>query len=657
MNARIARLALVLMMLAAACSDSGGGGSATDPTTDPTGDTPTTIEAGKVAVPAGVNWTRSTLAPPGDASTAVPSFEQVTATAGVPPAPAGFPFRQSDYISQLFVVGDVQLASGSCGCWEGGNSTGVFGGLRTPIYLFRSVDAGATWAQVDLSGVLGDVNGQINNIVEYDGAIILTASTTDAAAASPTVINVLRSTDGISWERLSTIASDAATPAPVHAFDLYQLGSSLVIYGGDLACDFTGFSSIQSIGPAYQTRLWTSTDGGTSWVAQAPADTGLDSGRLPLPDGAACAGLGLSDILDTYASAPRLITMANDRLLVWSNDGEHIVSTADGTSWSSTTLDGVLALPSESVTDPQVTSYASAIVATDEGFVAMNLEDFRNFDDTATGSNVGYSVITWTSADGATWQRQPLGRPILASDDYNASYQFFVAEGQLALRVFNRVDVIELGVFESVAGEAEDWDTCVAAPDANCSFATELSTFAPGADLSGIDLSYASLEGRDLTDVSFEGAHLESTNLTDTTINRTNFNGATLSFVQLLGDLTTSSFAGATLTNVEFDASFFDIELAGATFDSPRISISASGLPVGVSMVGRDLTRYSLTDGSLAGVDFSGANLTGASFSYTDLTGAIFTGAILDDIFFFEVTCPDGQPITEESFGSARCRL
>lgn len=654
MNARITRLAVVALVFAASCSESGGGGSATDPT----GDAPSTTSAeSAVAVPAGINWAQSTLAPPADSSVAVPSFEQVTATAGIPPAPSGFPFRQSDYISRLFVVGDVQIATGSCGCWQGGNSSGVFGNLRTPIYLFRSIDAGATWAQVELSGVLGDVNGQIDDIVEHDGSIIMTSTTSDAAGESPTVINVLRSTDGAAWERLSTIAGDAAIGEPVHAFSVYSLGSSLVLYGGDLVCEFGGASAIQSIGPTYQTRLWTSTDAGVSWIAQSPADTGLDAGRLPLPDEAACSGLGIQDIFDKYSSSPRLITIADDRLTVWSSDGARIVSSADGIAWSTATLEGVIGLPSDGVPAPEANSKASIIVSLDGEFVAMNLEDYRNIDDTATGSSVGFSVVTWTSADGATWQRQPLGRPIIASDDFPVSYQFFVTDGRLALRAFNRVDAIELGVFESIAGVAEDWTTCVAVADANCSFSSEVGAFAAGTDLSGINLAYASLAGRDLTDVSFEGARFVSTDLTDTTIQRTNFDGATLSYVTLIGDLTTLTFVGAMLNSVVFDAEFFNIELAGATITSPRISISDTGLPAGISMVGRELAGYSLTNGTLAGVDFSGANLTGASFSYTDLTGADFTGATIEGVFFYEVTCPDGQPADDAAFNQARCRL
>lgn len=184
-------------------------------------------------------------------------------------APAGYPFRQSDYISQLFVLGDVQLATGTCGCWQGGDSSGVFGGLRTPIYLFRSTDGGATWAQVNLAGVLGDVNGQISDIVEHDGAMVLTATTTDAATVAPTVVNVLRSTNGATWERIGTVASDPGAPGAGA-----RLRSLLArLRAGALwrrhGLRLRRIDAIQNIGPAYQTRFWTSTDGGANWTAVA----------------------------------------------------------------------------------------------------------------------------------------------------------------------------------------------------------------------------------------------------------------------------------------------------------------------------------------------------------------------------------------------------
>jgi len=650
---------LVLAALASACSDSGDS-KGVPGTGDPTDTVASSGEFAAVDVPAGVNWQlSSTLQAPADeggSGVPLPSFAQVTATAGVPAAPAGYPFRQADYISDVFEVGGVQLAVGTCSCWQGGSAAGVSGGLRTPIYLFRSADSGATWNQVNLGAVLGDVNGYVRSIIEHDGAMILTAVTTDAAAATPNVINVLQSSDGNTWKSLATIASDAAAPVALHAFATYALGSSLVIYGADTACEFDGSSAVQNIGPSYQTRFWTSTDGGTTWQAQAASDTGLDVDRAALPDAATCAGLDIESTIQQFESRPRLVDSTDDRLMVWSHDGGEIVSTTDGVAWEAVPLDGGVPVPADGVEVNEPSSSAAAILTVDGQLMALNLEDYRYFDDTTSGSDVGLSIVTWTSADGATWQRQPLGRPLL-NPDYTARYEFFATDGRIGLRAYDIHDNSDIALYESIAGVSEDWRSCVPAPEANCAFATDVGAFEPGADLSGIDLSYASLEGRDLTGVSFAGAILQSTNTIGATIANTNFDGAELKYVTLEGDLTTSSFDGATLTSVSFDDSFFSTVLPGATIVSPTIQIRDSGLPAGVSLSGRDLSGYSFNGGTLAGVDFSGSDLSGASFGYTDLTGADFTGATLDGVFFFEVTCPDGQPPAEDAFGPERCRL
>ena len=664
MKLRSAPFVVAALLFAAACSGSGDVGPASSnpvgsvvgaPTTleiDDTAPDPITPSSASVAVPAGVNWVPSKRTPP-DTAAVTPTFEQISATAGVPPAPAGFPFRQSDYIRKLFDFGDVQLATGSCNCWQGGNSSGVTGDLRSPIYLFRSGDAGATWAQVDLLAALGEVNGQIERIVQSEGGFTLVATTSPGRSTTP-VIAIAGSPDGAVWSALSTISGDAG--AAVRAFDIYTMNSSLVVYGADLACEFDGGSAIQSIGPAYQDRFWTSTDGGASWAAQSPDETGLATDRPSLPDAATCASLDVQGVIDKYSNRPRLVQFIDDRVLVWNSDGTQIVTTTDGTTWAASTLDGAIALPSDQIAEPVATSEASAILSIDGQYTAMNLEDFRYIDDTSSGSTVGLSVVTWTSADGMTWTRQPIGRPILNAD-FLPNYAFFTQDDRAALIGSDNSNPPVVRVFESAAGDAEDWSTCPAVAGADCSFASELTEFATGADLSGIDLSFASLDGRDLTDVSFVGATLSGTSMVEVTIERTNFDNANLSDVDLFGALSTSTFAGATLSRVTFSDEFFKLELGGATIASPRILISDAGLPTGVSMVGRDLTAYELSNGTLAGVDFSGANVIGGSFYYTDLTGANFSGANLDGVFFFEVTCPDGQPNSEGSSGGAACRL
>jgi uncharacterized protein YjbI with pentapeptide repeats len=657
-------LAIATLVVVAACSGDNAtdsseapSPSASEPSPDSTQPATTVTVPEPQAVPAGVNWNISTLTQQTPAAAVPFTFEQITATAGVPPAPAGFPYRQSVYISQVFDLGGVLLASGSCGCWEGGDSSGVFGGLRSPVYLFRSADAGVSWSQVDLSGALGDANGAIEAVVEHDGELVLTATITDAAAITPSVIAVLRSADAIAWQRVGTVAGDAAT-TPVRGFRLYPLGDALVLYGGDLVCQFDGADAIQSIGPTFQHRLWVSSDGGSTWAAQERSVTGLDADRPPLPDAAGCASLDLMTIRDTYAIAPRLLQLAGDRLMVWSSDGSRIVSSTDGSNWASAALDGALPLASDVVPAPAAGSLAATIIATDDGFVAMNLEPYRNFDDTATDSSVGLHVITWSSTDGETWTRQPLGRPLLVTE-FGSDYEFFVVDGRLAVRSFDRITDAQYWTYESTQGVAEDWSVCVPAAGANCSFADSVVVggITPGDDLSGIDLSYTLVEGIDLSAVSFAGARLRSTAFSDVTLDGTVFDGADLTYTTIGGDPSTASFVGATISRAYFDGRFFLADLTGATLESVLVSVGDDGLPAGVSLVGRDLTKVEFGLGDMSNVDFSGANLTSSSFGSTDLTGANFAGALLDGVSFYDVTCPDGLPITDGASGAAACRL
>jgi len=659
-------LAVATLVVTAACS----GGDAADtsvnstaatnpPSSAPPPDTsepaPTTTAAGPQTVPAGVNWTASTLTPLEQPATAPFTFEQITATAGVPPAPAGFPFRQSISVGGVFDLGSVLLASATCACWEGGDNTGVFGGLRAPIYLFRSSDAGATWSQVDLSVALGDVNGSIIDVVEHDGGLVLTATITDAIGATPSVIAVLKSADGLAWQRVATVAGDTAA-IPVAGFQLFTVGASLALYGGDMVCQFDGSEAIQGIGTTYQNRLWISSDGGTTWLAQDRSTTGLDAERPTFPDAAGCASLDRAAVRDTYSIEPRLLQLVGDRLMVWSSDGTRIVSSSDGVEWASTALDGALPLASDVVPEPEADSEAAAILSIDSGFVAMNLEPYRNSDDTATGSGVGLHVVTWTSVDGESWARQPLGRPLLVTE-FGSDYEFFEVDGRLAVRSFDRLDEVQYWAYESVEGVAEDWATCTPAASADCSFAEAVADIEPGADLTGIDLSFAIVEGVDLSGVSFAGARLRSTSFLEVTFDGTVFDGADLTYASLNGDTSTSSFVGAIVSRAYFDGRFFLTDFTGATLDSVIVTVGEEGLPAGVSLVGRDLTMVEFGSGDMTGVDFSGANLANSSFGGTDLTGANFAGAALTGIFFFDVTCPDGQPVTDGAPGATACRL
>ncbi|MDO8364024.1 MAG: pentapeptide repeat-containing protein [Actinomycetota bacterium] len=663
---RVGVALFVAVVLLAGCSDDGDGAATTTatgsdstaPTTTSAATTTTTTEPAPEVAPAGVNWVASAAAPPPAAP--VPTWDAVTATAGVPPAPAGFPYRQSDYISAVYELGGVLLATGSCGCWEGGNNTGVFGGLRTPVYLFRSADGGSTWAQVDLSAALGDVNGRVGDIVEHDGGLLMAVTFTDADGAAPGAIGILRSADGSDWQRVATVGGDPGGAPAVEAFSLQTVGGSLVLVGGDAVCVFDGSDVIQSIGTTYQPRLWTSVDGGSSWAAQARAATVLDTAPAAPADASACAGLGLAEISTQWRVSQRAITTAGDRLFVWSADGVRLASTADGLEWTTAELAGAVALQSESSAEPVAESEAAGVFQTAEGWVAVNVEARRDTDDHLVGGS-GVHVVGWISADGQEWQRMPLGRPLAPAPD--GRLHLFATETGLGLSV----STFDEGVVQSFVSEPSpvvDWTRCVLAPGAACAFATSVEPASAGAgaiSAAGADLSFMVLDGTDLSGADLSGAVLRGTQLYDVVLEGADLSGADLSSATFYSDPSGIDFTGATFDRTEFDGRFFLGDFTGATVAAPRLYLSHAGVPADVSLAGRDLTGYSFinygADTSFVARDLSGANLTDAYFYAVDLTGANFTGAIMEGITFSDVICPDALPSDAAAPGAPACRL
>ncbi len=669
---------VVLAVLLAACSGGGDGGSSvSDPpqssgpvtevppvSTEPTPSTEP--EPVMPDVPAGVNWAASDVAPPTSAAP-LPSFEEVTATAGVPPAPAGYPYRQSNYTAHRWDVAGVVLVSGGCSCWQGGSSAGVSGRLANQQYLFRSDDGGATWAQIDLVPALGNNNGYIDDIAEFNGSLFLQASISDDNRTSPSVIIVARSDDGgASWARVSTITGEYDGRLSLFGGRFGQAGENLVLVGGDVVCDFDGSSAVQSIGTSLQPRLWTSSDGGVTWTPQSKADTGLDTKPVPPADPSGCEGFDLAQRMDQYDVRPRAIDFHDGVAFVWSEDGERIATSTDGLTWQTAILDGAAPIASE-FAEGKANSDAAIIYTVAEGFVAVNVEDRRTTADEATGSSSERSMVVWTSSDGSAWERQPLGRPIPSNF---GQFSLFRTDNGLVLvetQYDNSVgDNVVTESWESVAGPFEEWQTCNAAANANCSYAEEVVGIEPGDDLSGINLTGVVLSELDLTDVSFAGATLVQSGIVDCVLDGTDFSNADLTFTSLSGDVATAVFDGAVVSNAFVDGGFFAADLSGATLTRLRVTLDVEPLPEGTSFAGQDLTDWSFdaytAQGDLTGVDFSGANLSGTSFGGVDLTGANFSGATIDTVFFstfgdFPVVCPDGLPLDEAQFGPAACRL
>ncbi len=636
----------------------------TDPAVTVPPTAPPTTEPPLPEVPAGVDWVESVPPTPfTDPEPLLPTFAEVTATAGLPATPAGYPWHQSDFTIDRWDVADVALVSASCSCWEGGNASGVFGDLRTPVQLFRSVDGGATWAQVDLTAALGNVNGTIDDIVQVDGGLLMQASISDDGRTTPSVVAVLRSVDGSTWERIATLAGEYDGRLSLFGGRFGKIGSNLVLVGGDVVCDFDGSSAVQDVGTVLQTRLWTSVDGGVTWAAQPRADTALDTKPAPPADPTACDGLGIEDRFEQFGIAPRSVSFDGGRVFVWSADGSRIASSTDGLVWSTSALDGASPVPDAgSTSEPAVSSYAAFVRSTGSGWTAMNLERARSADDTELYGPPARSVVVWSSADGATWTREPLGRPLQVED--RGAFSFVPIAAGIGLVEIDTATGAAVRAFTSEPGTHADWARCDAAAGAECAFASEVRGIEPGEDLAGIDLTAVALHDLDLTGVSFAGARLSYTSLSGSVLAGTDFSGADLRLASIDGDVSTAVFAGANLDNAFVSGAFFAADLTGAVTTNLSVALDIAPLPPGVSFAGKDLRGYSFAAysaiGVLTGVDFSGADLTGVGFAGVDLTGANFAGAITEGMYFSTsgtTTCPDGQPVDETQVGAAACRV
>ena len=109
-------------------------------------------------------------------------------------------------------------------------------------------------------------------------------------------------------------------------------------------------------------------------------------------------------------------------------------------------------------------------------------------------------------------------------------------------------------------------------------------------------------------------------------------------------------FSGANLSGVDLsNAHLFDVDLSGANLSGANLyeaDLRFSGLDY-ADLSGADLVGAALRYADLSGADLSGANLYGADLynaflSGADLTGANLFIANLDDVNWYNTTCPDG---------------
>ncbi|MGR7025547.1 pentapeptide repeat-containing protein [Geodermatophilus sp. URMC 62] len=172
------------------------------------------------------------------------------------------------------------------------------------------------------------------------------------------------------------------------------------------------------------------------------------------------------------------------------------------------------------------------------------------------------------------------------------------------------------------------------------------------ADLDGANLTGATLAGADLTDADLDEAKLTDPRLA----------GADLTGARLFGaDLTGATFAGANLTGAHLNRA----DLTGAHLD--RADLTGAWL-AGANLTGATLAGANVTDANLFGANLTdanlfganltgarlfGANLTGAWLAGANLTGAWLAGANLTGAWLDEANLTDGS-LDEEQLASAQ---
>jgi uncharacterized protein YjbI with pentapeptide repeats len=494
--------------------------------------------------------------------------------------------------------------------------------------LWFSPDA-SHWTMFDPRSLLGG-RGQsatISGVTAVSNGFLAAGSVAPDSNLNKPDIFVLRSSDGLNW----TLASRWSATWSLESGTFMSFNGDLLLTGWEYPCTSdAGNHQLLSVGG--QSRLWRSNDAGTTWTAVelSGAEPVMHVPNPPPADGSTCPKANDLQALDTqFASHGALLGVYDDRLVAISADEATISVTADLGSWHAASLPGHA--PSGKILG---TSIARLLTGGTDGWTFRSLEPRQ--DDTGQQVTPGYQVRWWRSTDlGASWTSGAPGKPLISGGAFVSLVP--VADGSVDMvTVPTSASGLnaQTQIRTSVAGSLLDWTHCVAAPAADCSFATAVTVKPGTTDLRGVDLtaavlSGASLPGVDLTgallsnsslDGNFAGANLSKTIISNGTLIGTfdgaNLSGADLSFASLQGSMTTANFGGAFLDN--------------ATIGSKLVHAS-----------------------------FKGADLHSAFVDGADLTGADMTGITADGITFYKdsVTCPDGRPSDSSATGLAACRI
>jgi hypothetical protein len=494
--------------------------------------------------------------------------------------------------------------------------------------LWFSPDA-LQWTMTDPRSLLGGVGKSvtISDVSADKNGFVAVGSVAASTNTDKPQIVVLRSSDGLNW----SLASEFGSTWSVESGSLAQFQGDLLLSGWEYACT-TDAGTHNSFSVGAQLRMWRSADGGATWTAidLAGAEPVIHVPNAAPANAAACPKASdLQTIEAKYTSTGFLLGVFDNHVVAISQDKTTISVTSDLKTWQTAVL------PDRQPTGKTSNGSLTQLLTSESGgWIYRSFEPLR--DSGGQQQKVGYQVRWWRSTDsGATWTEGTPGKPMEAGGAFvtlvphsDGSVEMVTAPTSASGLTARTV------VSSSVAGPAVDWMNCVAAPNADCSFASVVTVKPGTTDLRGVNLAAARMTG-----VSLPGADLTTARLYTTTLDGNfadaNFSKNIINNASLSGTFDGADFSGADLSGATLAGSMSKANFSGAYFAGATVAAK------------------------LNGASFKGAHLDGAFFSGADLTGADMSGVTGLNVTFDKatVTCPDGQPSNPSATGLAACRI
>ena len=161
-----------------------------------------------------------------------------------------------------------------------------------------------------------------------------------------------------------------------------------------------------------------------------------------------------------------------------------------------------------------------------------------------------------------------------------------------------------------------------------------------GAELMGTNLSGTNMKNSYLNLARIENADFSKADLTNATMfqpifSKTNFEGANLTNVRMIGTLGNVNMSNATITNGRFGLDIGNQPMGAMRFDAIGGNFSNTNFE------GADINRSNFRFANLRGANLRNTDLFRADFSKADLTGADITGAKMGEAILDETIMTD----------------